>query len=60
MKSEQGEPVDFSRPFGLTDWRDIERFATVNATVEPQPADVYERGYRAYRSLYPALKEIPL
>ena len=44
----------------FSDWRDIERFATVTGTVKPQPADVYERGYRAYRSLYPALKEVPL
>jgi xylulokinase len=44
----------------FSDWRDIEHFATVTATVEPQPTDVYERGYRAYRSLYPALKEVPL
>jgi xylulokinase len=44
----------------FSDWRDIERFATVTGTVMPQPADVYERGYRAYRSLYPALKEVPL
>jgi len=43
----------------FSDWRDIERFTTVTATVEPQPADVYERGYRAYRSLYTALKEVP-
>ena len=44
----------------FSDWRDIERFVTVTGTVKPQPADVYERGYRAYRSLYPALKEVPL
>ena len=44
----------------FSDWRDIERFATVTAVVEPRPTDAYERGYRAYRSLYPALKEVPI
>jgi xylulokinase len=42
----------------FSDWREIERFASVSASVAPQPADAYERGYRAYRSLYPALKEV--
>jgi xylulokinase len=44
----------------FSDWRDIERFTTVSATVEPHLEDAYARGYRAYRDLYPALKEVPL
>ncbi len=44
----------------FSDWRDIERFTTVSATVQPHPAEAYARGYCAYRSLYPALKEVPL
>jgi xylulokinase len=42
------------------DWRGIERFVAVGRMVEPQaPAarELYERGYRDYRRLYPALKE---
>ncbi len=42
----------------FSDWREIERFATVTTTMQPRFVDVYEHGYRAYRSLYPALKEI--
>lgn len=44
----------------FSEWRDIERFVTITGTVKPHPTEVYERGYRAYRSLYPALKEVPL
>ena len=38
------------------DWRGIEAFVTIGETVESQPLEVYERNYRAYRSLYPAIK----
>ena len=43
---------------GFSEWRDIDRFSEVIGAVRPQPAEVYERGYRAYRRLYPALKEV--
>ena len=42
----------------FSDWREIERFAEVGAIVQPRPCDVYERGYLAYRSLYPALQNL--
>ena len=42
----------------FSDWRQIERFGGVTATVIPRPADVYERGYHAYRGLYPALQDV--
>jgi xylulokinase len=44
----------------FSDWRQIERFVKTTRTVTPHVEAVYERGYRAYRSLYPALKEVPL
>jgi xylulokinase len=42
----------------FTEWRDIDRYSEVIRVVKPQPTDIYERGYRAYRNLYPALKEV--
>lgn len=42
----------------LDDWREIERYTRVAATVQPRPCDAYEHGYRAYRALYPAIKEV--
>ena len=38
------------------DWREVLRFVTVSEVIEPQPSDAYERNYRAFRSLYPALQ----
>lgn len=38
-------------------WADIERFVEVDETIEPRDHDRYERPYRTYRALYPALKE---
>lgn len=40
------------------DWLQIERFVDVGEVVEPHPDDRYERAYRQYRRLYPALKEV--
>ena len=42
----------------FTEWRDIDRFAAVDEVIEPQHHDVYDRGYRAYRELYPMLKGV--
>lgn len=42
----------------FSNWRDIERFTTVTSTIESHTTDAYERGYHAFRSLYPALKEV--
>jgi xylulokinase len=39
-------------------WRDVDRFVAVDEVVEPRHHDVYDRGYRAYRDLYPALKGV--
>jgi xylulokinase len=38
-------------------WAEIDRFVEVGETVEPREHDRYERPYRTYRALYPALKE---
>jgi len=40
------------------DWAEVERFVEIGETVEPQLHDLYERPYRTYRALYPALKEL--
>jgi xylulokinase len=40
------------------DWKEIERFAEVAEVIEPGERGVYERPYRIYRALYPALKEV--
>ncbi len=42
----------------FTGWRDVDRFASVDEVIEPQHYDVYDRGYRAYRELYPMLKGV--
>lgn len=42
----------------FADWRDIDRFVAVDEVVEPRLHDVYDRSYRAYRELYPALKGV--
>jgi xylulokinase len=42
----------------FTDWRDVERFVSVEEVVEPHHHDAYERGYAQYRALYPALKGV--
>lgn len=42
----------------FSDWREIDRFTTVSASITSHPDDVYERGYQAYRRLYPALREV--
>ena len=42
----------------FSDWRDVERFVAVDEVIEPRPHDVYETGYRRFRALYPALKEV--
>jgi xylulokinase len=39
-------------------WFEIERFITVTEVVEPSHYDIYDEQYRAYRALYPALKEV--
>ena len=41
----------------FSSWADIDRFVEVGDTVEPRDHDRYERGYRTFRALYPALKE---
>jgi xylulokinase len=38
-------------------WAGIDRFVEVGDTLEPREHDRYERPYRIYRALYPALKE---
>jgi sugar (pentulose or hexulose) kinase len=38
-------------------WAEIDRFVEVGETVEPREHERYERPYRIYRALYPALKE---
>jgi xylulokinase len=42
------------------DWSEIERFLTVDRTVEPHPTahGRYDELYRLYRELYPALRPI--
>jgi xylulokinase len=40
------------------EWRDIERFVSVDEVIEPRPDEAYQAGYRRYRALYPALKEV--
>jgi xylulokinase len=42
----------------FTSWRDIDRFVAVDEVVEPRHHHVYDRNYRAYRELYPALKGV--
>ena len=42
----------------FAEWRDVERFISVSAVVEPQPNAAYERNYEQYRACYPALKEV--
>jgi xylulokinase len=42
----------------FSEWRDIDRFVAVDEVVEPRHYDVYDRNYRAYRELYPALKGV--
>ena len=39
-------------------WDEIERFVEVGETIEPREQDRYERPYRTFRALYPALKEV--
>ncbi len=39
-------------------WDEVRRFIGPTHTVDPQPNAAYERGYRIYRELYPALKEV--
>ena len=39
-------------------WKEIERFVEVAGSVEPVNHDAYEKPYRTYRALYPALKEV--
>lgn len=39
-------------------WAEIERFVEVGETIEPREHDRYERPYRTFRALYPALKEV--
>jgi xylulokinase len=38
-------------------WGEIDGFVEVGEVVEPRDHDRYERPYRSYRALYPALKE---
>lgn len=40
----------------FSDWADIGRFVEVGEVVEPRDHERYERPYREYRALYPALK----
>jgi xylulokinase len=42
----------------FADWHEIERFVEVAETIEPHPHEAYERSYRVFRSLYPALREV--
>lgn len=44
----------------IESWSEIERFVRVNRTIEPDPAtrEAYDRGYEAFRALYPALMPI--
>ena len=42
----------------FSDWKEIERFVAVTDVVEPHVHDAYDRPYRTYRALYPALKEV--
>jgi xylulokinase len=42
----------------FSDWRDVDRFVAVDEVIQPHPDDVYERGNRRFRALYPALKEV--
>lgn len=42
----------------FSDWKEIERFVQVADVVEPHEHEVYEKPYRRYRALYPALKEV--
>lgn len=42
----------------FTGWGEIERFVEVGETIEPREHDSYERAYRTFRALYPALKEV--
>lgn len=42
----------------FSSWREIERFTVVEGIIEPHENEAYERAYRAYRALYPALKGV--
>ena len=42
----------------FTSWGEIERFVEVGETIQPREHDGYERPYRTFRALYPALKEV--
>lgn len=42
----------------FTSWGEIERFVEVGETIEPREHDGYERPYRTFRALYPALKVV--
>ncbi len=42
----------------FTSWDEIERFVEVGETIQPREHDGYERPYRTFRALYPALKEV--
>jgi xylulokinase len=42
----------------FSDWKEVERFVQLTDVVEPREHDAYERPYRTYRALYPALKEL--
>jgi xylulokinase len=40
----------------IRDWSEIDRFVEVGEVVQPRDHDRYERPYRDFRALYPALK----
>lgn len=42
----------------FADWNEIERFVEVEETIAPRDHERYERPYRIYRALYPALREV--
>lgn len=42
----------------FTSWGEIEQFVEVGETIEPREHDGYDRPYRTFRALYPALKEV--
>ena len=44
----------------FSDWAQVEPFVGACEIVEPYPKQEYERNYKIYRALYPALKEASL
>jgi xylulokinase len=42
----------------FTDWDAIERIVRVGDVIDPVGHDAYERPYRIFRALYPALREV--